>query len=137
MHLGYLLLGMSTSFSKKALPDKIVLTVKTVLHGITDLHGFIRHLEGNPSNHALGKSLLHNVHQKTTRENELKLSTRKRALYLPAPFQGGHRPRKTPINHCSLPGQFAPSGHFLHQGRSLHLFPMWILSSARKRKVSS
>lgn len=93
---------------EKALPDKIVLTVKTVLHGITDLHGFIRHLEGNPSNHALGKSLLHNVHQKTTRENELKLSTRKRALYLPAPFQGGHRPRKTPINHCSLPGQFAP-----------------------------
>lgn len=93
---------------EKTLPDKIVLKVRTALHGITDLNGFIRHLEGNPSNYTPGTSLLHNVHQKTSRENELKLSTRKRPLHLPAPFQGGHRPRKTPINHCSLPGQFAP-----------------------------
>lgn len=100
--------GCPLPSQEKALPDKIVLTVKTALHGITDLHGFIKHLEGDPSNHALGKSLLHNVHQKTSRENELKLSTRKRPLYLPAPYQGGHRPRKTPVNHCSLPGQFAP-----------------------------
>lgn len=100
--------GCPLPSQEKALPDKIVLTVKTALHGITDLHGFIKHLEGNPSNHALGKSLLHNVHQKTSRENELKLSTRKLTLYLPSPYQGGPRPRNTPVNHCSLPGQFAP-----------------------------
>ena len=98
--------GCPLSSQEKALPDKIVLTVRTALHGITDLNGFISYLEGNPSCHTLEKSLLHNVHQKTSRENELKLSTRKRTLYLPAPYQGGHRPRKTPINHCSLPGQF-------------------------------
>ena len=54
--------GCPLPSQEKALPDKIVLTVKTALHGITDLHGFIKHLEGNPSNHALGKSLLHNAH---------------------------------------------------------------------------
>ena len=109
MHLGYLLFGdVHFLLKKKPCLTKIVLTVKTALHGITDLHGFIKHLEGNPSNHALGKSLLHNVHQKTSRENELKLSTRKLTLYLPSPYQGGPRPRNTPVNHCSLPGQFAP-----------------------------
>ena len=99
--------GCPLPSQEKALPDKIVLNVRTALHGITDLNGFIRYLEGNPSNHALGKSLLHNVHQKTLRENELKLSTRKLSLYLPAPYQGGTGPRKTLTNHCSLPGHFS------------------------------